>query len=89
MGNSTEIPKRILPDGLTEEQKKLFKVQELLVEIPFDFLIFRFFDGSSTKLLDEKIQVLTDLKNGKKPMDIPNYYKVLEKYPTDPNELWD
>ena len=88
MANLTDTPKRIIEGNLTEEQKKLFKVKELLAEIPFDLLVIRFFDSNSTKMLDEKIQVLTDLKNGKNPINIPNYYKVLENYPPK-SVLWD
>ena len=69
--------------------EKLLKVRSLYIEAADNLLIRRFFDTSSLNMLDEKIQVLTDLANGKKPIDIPNFYKVLEKYPTDPNGLWD
>ena len=75
-------------ERLTEKQKKLMKVRDLLWEIPYNRLVRLFFDTSSTKMLDEKIQVLTDLKNGKQPIDIPNFYKVLENYPPD-HLMWD
>jgi hypothetical protein len=32
-------------------------------------------------LLDEKIEVLTALKEGKHISDIPNFYDILELYP--------
>ena len=47
-----------------------------------------FFDIESDKLLDEKIEVLTALANGKTPSEITNYYEVLELYPKD-DEIWD
>ena len=42
-----------------------------------DPLVHRFFDLDSENLLDEKIEVLTALKNGKKPYEIPKYYDIL------------
>lgn len=65
------------------EEKKI-KIMKLLSEIYEPML--EFFDMDSDKMLDEKIQVLTDLKNGKKIADIPNFYDILELYPTD---MWD
>lgn len=65
------------------EEKKI-KIMQLLSEIYEPML--EFFDVDSDKMLDEKIKVLTDLKNGKKIADIPNFYDILELYPTD---MWD
>lgn len=62
------------------------KVHQLLTEVD-DVLVDRFFDTDSEKLLDEKIEVLTALKNGKKPEEIPKYYSVLEKF--IPDQHWD
>ena len=39
------------------------------------------------ELLDEKIEVLTALKDGKPPDQIPNYYSVLENF--SPDQHWD
>ena len=50
--------------------------------------LLRFFDVDSDKMLDEKIEVLTALKNGKTISEIPKFYDILELYP-DENELWD
>lgn len=44
-------------------------------------LVKRFFDVYSDKMLDEKIKVLTELKNGKMPGEVKGFYEVLEKYP--------
>jgi len=51
-------------------------------------LVSRFFNPNSSKNLDQKIEVLTKLKNGTPPSDIPDYYDILERYPRD-GQLWD
>lgn len=66
------------------EQK--LKILELLSEISEPFL--QFFDIESDEMLEEKIQVLTDLKNGKSISEIPKFYDVLELYPKD-GVMWD
>ncbi len=71
---------------MTEQMKKMIQIRELLMYIN-DPLVDRFFDVDSTKMLDQKIAVLTDLKNGKKPSEIPDYYTVLELYPKE--GMWD
>lgn len=65
------------------EEKKI-KIMQLLSEIYEPML--EFFDVDSDKMLDEKIKVLTDLRNGKTIADIPNFYDILELYPKD---MWD
>ena len=67
-------------------EEKLMKVHALLAEVS-DVLVDRFFDADSEELLDEKIEVLTALKNGKKPEEIPKYYAILEKF--TPDQHWD
>ena len=69
-----------------DQEKKLMKVHQLLTEVS-DVLVDRFFDLDSENLLDEKIEVLTALKNGKKPEEIPKYYAILEKF--TPDQHWD
>lgn len=69
-----------------DQEKKLMKVHQLLTEVS-DVLVDRFFDLDSENLLDEKIEVLTALKNGKKPEEIPKYYAILEKFTLD--QHWD
>ena len=61
-------------------------VKALLAEVS-DVLVDRFFDADSEELLDEKIEVLTALKDGKPPDQIPNYYSVLENF--SPDQHWD
>ena len=61
-------------------EEKLMKVHALLAEVS-DVLVDRFFDADSEELLDEKIEVLTALKDGKQIADIPNFYDILELYP--------
>ena len=46
----------------------------------------KYFNLESNELLDEKIEVLTQIKDGKQIKDIPNFYKVLEDLPED---MWD
>ena len=68
-------------------QEKIVKIYELLAKVD-DRLVAQFFDIESDKLLDEKIEVLTDRTNGKTPNEITNYYDILEIYPKD-DEIWD
>ena len=68
------------------QDEKLMKVHALLAEVS-DVLIDRFFDVDSEKLLDEKIEVLTALKDGKAPDQIPMYYSILENF--TPDQHWD
>ena len=63
-------------------EEKLMKVHALLAEVS-DVLVDRFCDADS----DEKIEVLTALKDGKPPDQIPNYYSVLENF--SPDQHWD
>ncbi len=67
-------------------EKKIL-INELFVSVS-DYLIMRFFDTDSDELLDEKIEVLSALKNGIVPADIPKYYDVLELMPDDETH-WD
>ena len=53
-----------------------------------NMLVNKFFDFQSEELLDEKIEVFTDLADGKKESEISNFYLVLERYPKD-GQLWD
>lgn len=68
-----------------EVQEKMMKIFELL---PYTFGIpeFKYFNLDSEELLDEKIEVLTKIKEGKRIKDIPNFYKILEDLPSD---MWD
>lgn len=66
---------------------KIMEIYRLLGEVD-DFLVSRFFDISSDKLLDEKIEVLTKLSKGIPPSEIENYYNILELYPED-DKIWD
>ncbi len=76
---------------MTNEEliQKGVKVRTLYFEIEnFPPMLQKFFDLNSDELLDEKIEVLTALKEGKTISDIPNFYKILELYPKD-NTHWD
>lgn len=67
--------------------EKMIQVMELYAEVD-DLLVTKFFDLNSEEMLDLKIEVLTQLKNGVPPCDIPEYYSILELYPAD-GEMWD
>lgn len=66
--------------------RKKIKIMRLLLEVD-NYEIYKFFDDESDEMLDEKIEVLTALKEGKTIAEIPNFYDVLELYPK--NEMWD
>ena len=68
---------------MTEREliEKSVKVHQLFFEVEFSPMLSQFFDLDSDELLDEKIEVLTALKNGKQIADIPNFYDILELYP--------
>ena len=68
--------------------EKGVKVRELFFEVDFPPMLTQFFDLDSDRLLDEKIEVLTALKEGKQISDIPNFYTLLELYPKDGTH-WD
>ena len=68
-------------------EEKWMQVSDLLLNV-HDTLVHKFFDIDSEEQLDLKIEVLTKLKNGVPPADIPEYYSILELYPAD-GELWD
>lgn len=63
-------------------ETKHLKVLHLLFELDFYGLnnpvMDDFFDPNSLEMLDDKIEVLNDLKNGKKEAEIPKFYDVLE-----------
>lgn len=65
-----------------EKQEKLLKVAELLA-YSFGVPEMKYFNVESEELLDEKIEVLTQIKEGKPIEEIPNFYKVLEDLPTE------
>ena len=67
--------------------EKSIKVRQLS-EVDFPPTMIQFFDLDSDELLDEKIRVLTALKDGKQIADIPNFYDILELYPKN-GEDWD
>ncbi len=67
------------------EEKKI-QIMDLLsyaIGIPE----MKYFNLDSDELLDEKIEVLTQIKEGKTIAEISNFYKVLEDLPED--DMWD
>lgn len=71
-----------------EDIKKSIRISELLGEVDFPPMMMQFFDLDSDKFLDEKIEVLTALKEGKTISEIPKFYDILELYPKDDTH-WD
>lgn len=67
--------------------EKWLKVMDLLSQVK-DPMVHAFFDTDSEELLDEKIEVLTALIEGKTPSEIPKYYDILELKPSD-EDHWD
>lgn len=72
-----------MDENLIAKKEKIF---DLLLDVDDD-LIRRYFDIDSDELLDEKIEVLTDLKSGKTIDEIPKYYDILELLPQE--GIWD
>ena len=70
---------------VTDIEKKI-KIMDLLLEVNC-YEVDKFFDDESDEMLDEKIEVLTALKEGKPIGEIPKFYDVLELMPK--NEIWD
>lgn len=69
-----------------EKQEKFIQIAELLA-YAFHIPEMKYFNVESEELLDEKIEVLKQIKKGKPIKDIPNFYKVLEDMPTE--GIWD
>lgn len=69
--------------------EKMIQVMELHAEVMVnDRLVAKFFDLASEEMLDLKIKILTQLKEGVPPIDIPEYYSILELYPAD-DVIWE
>ena len=69
------------------KEEKMFKIRELFTEIDDKYRLLLFFDFDSENMLDEKIEVFEKLAKGIKPIDIDNYYDILENYPKE--KIWD
>lgn len=61
-------------------------VFDLLLAVNDD-LVRKYFDDDSDEMLDDKIEVLTSIKEGKPITDIPKYYDILELLPE--SGIWD
>lgn len=66
--------------------EKRLKIDELL-PYAIEFHEFKYFDIDSDRLLDEKIEVLEAIKEGKSISEIPKFYDVLELMPKE--GIWD
>lgn len=67
--------------------EKKMEIMKLVTEVNDEF-VWRFMDTDSDKYLDEKLEVLTALKRGIPPADIPKYNMVLELMPNN-SDCWD
>lgn len=65
-------------DTITEI--KWYQMMDLWLQCT-DMPLKQYFDTNSLKLIDEKIEVLTALRNGQSMLEIPGYYEILELYP--------
>lgn len=60
--------------------QKHLQINELLVDV-IGVPELKYLNVDSDEMLDEKIEVLTALKEGKTIEEIPNFYKVLDDLP--------
>ena len=67
-------------------EDKYMEMISLLATV-HDPMVHRFLDAESEECLDDKIEVLTALKNGKSPSEIPKYYSILENMKDE--QHWD
>ena len=75
---------------MTGQEKLIIEKQMKIMELmPYalDFFEMKFFDIESDNLLDEKIEVLEAVKEGKTISEIPKFYDVLELMPKE--GIWD
>lgn len=73
---------------MTKIEKEI-KIMNLLTQVAgLNYEIDNYFDTESDKMLDDKIEVLTALKNGKTIGEIPKFYKILELMPKN-GDIWD
>ena len=68
--------------------EKKERIIDLLFQVAFPPNFIQFFDLESDELLDEKIEVLEALKDGKQIDDIPKFYDILELQP-EKGAHWD
>lgn len=68
---------------MTDKEKigKEIKLNELLCYLTDFPMLIKYFDVESDKMLDEKIEVLEKVKQGKKIDEIPNFYDIFELLP--------
>lgn len=65
----------------TKKTEKEIRLNELLCYLADFPMLIKYFDIESDKLLDEKIEVLEKVKEGKKIDEIPNFYDIFELLP--------
>ncbi len=75
---------------MTDDEKrtieKHLKINDLL-SYALAINEMKFFDADSDEMLDEKIEVLEAIKEGKSISEIPKFYDILELMPKE--GMWD
>lgn len=69
-----------------EIMQKHLQINKLLVDV-IGVSELKYLNVDSDNMLDEKIEVLTALKEGKTIEKIPNFYDILEDLPAE--GIWD
>ena len=70
-----------------DELDKQIAILKLLDSVEIPPPLMNYFDYDSTELLDKKIEVLTEMKNGTPIDNIDGGYSILELLPFD--QHWD
>lgn len=72
---------------ISQDDLKQIKILRLMADAAKEPLL-KFFDIDSKERLDEKIEMLTALKEGKTISEIPNFWDLLELMPSN-GGMWD
>ncbi|HQB32057.1 MAG TPA: hypothetical protein PLI19_01880 [Erysipelotrichaceae bacterium] len=76
------IEKEVTKEELILMEKQM-KLMELLPNLSMFPMLSKYFDADSNEMLDEKIEVLEALQEGKQPIDIPNFESIFELLPKE------
>lgn len=71
-------------------EAELIRKRSIIMDLLFEVdcpEVEQFFDVDSDEMLDDKIEVLTALKEGETISEIPKFYDILELMPKD--GMWD
>lgn len=73
---------------MTKAEKQIEVMNLLAKATGLSYEVDNYFDVDSEKMIDDKIEVLTALIEGKPIEQIPKFYKVLELMPKN-GDIWD